>query len=147
MHYEREVCCDNSINLHKNVGHSLLKNCPSSFPIPNSVNACPDPYSRAAKGVKNLWATKVSGNAFLETTLSGPHHSTPYLIEDNLRNKSMLRFSGPLHFHRKSLNNALFESGRSTIRILAMHMQQKWVPFGSVLQFSQLVSELVGVSF
>ncbi len=35
-------------------------------------------------------------------------YSAPYLVEDNLRTRSMLSFSGPLHFHRKSLNNALF---------------------------------------
>ncbi len=32
----------------------------------------------------------------------------PYLLEDNLRTKSMLSFSGPLHFHRNCLNIALF---------------------------------------
>ncbi len=46
-------------------------------------------------------------NAFLESTLSAPYH-----LGRGIRNKSMLSFPGPLHFHRKSLNNALFESGR-----------------------------------
>ena len=64
-------------------------------------------------GVKNLWATNVSGPKkamhFWKVhylPLRELAYSAPYLVEDNLRNKSMLSFSGPLYFHRKSLNNA-----------------------------------------
>ena len=70
-------------------------------------------------GVKNLWATKVSwpkkGMHFWKVHYLAfmlcPQfklYSTLYHVEDNLRNKSMPGFSGPLHFHGKSLNNALF---------------------------------------
>ena len=40
-------------------------------------------------------------------TLGGVY-CAPYLLEDKPRTKSMLSFSGPLHFHHNSLNNALF---------------------------------------
>ncbi len=71
-------------------------------------------------GVKNHWAMKVSAPKkamhfwkvhYLPLITWGAVfklYSIPYLVEDNLRNKSMLSFSGPLHFHRKSLYNALF---------------------------------------
>ena len=67
-------------------------------------------FSRAAMGVKNLWATKVLGPKkamhfwkvhYLPLITWGAVYSAPYLVEDNLRNKAMLSFSGPLHFHRK----------------------------------------------
>ena len=65
---------------------------------------------RAAMGLKNLWATKVSGpnKAMHFWKVHYLALITWGAVEDNLRNKSMLSFSGPLHFHCKSLNNALF---------------------------------------